>query len=204
MSDIYGMRDIKIRLCLKIKNYVKRDSFICALSMWHVWQIFIGQDTRKRPPQDIKTIRTYLLGKSSMETSRQIERRTDRQRSEVIKLKSERLWGNNWTTHRALSLAIGLRQIGIQLCAMASRIGGQLLGTVVPHYERRWLQGAAHNAAQDHIAASLDIAIGLTQDFGARNCKERQKRRDKTYYDMLTITQHTMMMMMMMFHGQRE
>lgn len=67
---------------------------------------------------------------------------------------------------------------------MASRIGGQLLRTVVPHDERRRLQGAAHNAAQYDIAASLDIAIGLTQYFGARNCKEEgeQMRQDLLRY----------------------
>lgn len=85
---------------------------------------------------------------------------------------------------------------------MASRIGRKLLGSVVPHYERWRLQGAAHNAAQDDIAASLDIAIGLTQNFGARNCKEKKRERerdaDRTYYDMLTITRH-----MMMIYGQQ-
>lgn len=48
---------------------------------------YLSAKTHGYAPQDIKAIRTYLLGKSFKATGRQ----TDGQSLEVIKLKSERL-----------------------------------------------------------------------------------------------------------------
>jgi len=76
-------------------------------------------------------------------------------------------------TYRALAFSGGLRQVGIQLRAVAAGVGRQLLGAVVPHDERGWLQGAAHDAAEHHVAARLHVAVRFSQDLRAGNYRMR-------------------------------
>lgn len=62
---------------------------------------------------------------------------------------------------------------------MAPGVGGQLLGPVVPHDERGRLQGAADDAAEDHVAARLHVAIRVAQDLRAGNCRKRGRKQDR-------------------------